>query len=65
MSNKSIVIDNQEVTGDIIKRLENNRDSIYLLDTTDNSKIVMSDEVLNLIQAFYKCRNKWGASING
>lgn len=64
MSEKNIVIENKEVSENIVRRLENNKESIYILDTTDNSKIVMSEELINILKAFYKCKSKWGASIN-
>lgn len=48
------VIQNEKALKEIIRRLKENRNYIFLTDALDNSAIVIDDKVYNLILTYYQ-----------
>ncbi len=57
MSNKNIS-ETQEVGKEIIKRLEENKNNIYLIDNTDGSIIGLDEVAYVLLKNYYKNKHK-------
>lgn len=54
MRNKSTVIESEKVLKEIYSRLNDSNRKICLLDSYDNSKIVIDDDVVDILKGYYK-----------
>ena len=52
----NVVKETREASKDICKRLSDNKDTLVLIDKSDNSYIKLDDAALNMLAAYY--RNK-------
>ena len=59
MEDKNIIVESKEVTKDIIKRLNDRQRRLCLYDGYDNSKIAIDDELLDIINNYYKNKLRW------
>lgn len=56
MECKNIFIDDNKVLEEILNKLSNNKSNIYLLDIEDNSKMLLGNEVVHLLKAYYSSK---------
>ena len=57
--NGNTVIQNINTTKNIINRINNKKRVICLLDKYDNSEIAIDDELLEIIDNYYKNKLRW------
>lgn len=55
----NVVIESNEVTKDILNRLNDSKRTICLFDSYDNSKIVIDDELMATIRNHYLNKLRW------
>ncbi|WP_073393163.1 hypothetical protein [Clostridium magnum] len=56
ISKNNAVIENSKVIKEIVKRLEENKDYIFLCDRYDGSEIKISDGLMKIINRYYNDR---------
>ena len=54
MDDENKIIDSDEVIKEIIERLSNKNKPICLTDLSDNSLILVSNDLLDIIRTYYK-----------
>lgn len=57
--NVNTVIQNINTTKNIINRINDKKRAICLLDKYDNSEIAIDDELLEIIDNYYKNKLRW------